>query len=176
VLVALIAALLWFKLRKTDASGPQAPVIQSMTAPKPPPPAFDLPPPPPPEDAGSDAEADSGQRKPSLGPVNVCAMKCEGTSTGALDSALRGAAGASRGCYERALRTNSMLQGRVTVAVRVGPNGSVCSASIAQDSLHSSEVTSCVLGLFRGRPFPPPAGGSCVDASIPISFTPQEKK
>ena len=176
ILVAIIAVVLWFKFRKTEEPA-LPPVIQSAPANTPPPAPFDLPPPPPEEDAAAEAGADATAKRPT-GPLGggACNSPCQGSDTPALSSALRGTAGAARGCYERALRTNSMLQGRLRVAVRVGSNGSVCSASITEDALHSPEVSSCVLGLFRGKPFPPPSGGSCLDVNIPVSFTPQEGK
>jgi outer membrane biosynthesis protein TonB len=176
VLVVIIAGVLWFKFRKTEAPPPPPPVIMSAPTSTITMPAFDLPPPPPEEVEAGPAEADSGPKRVA-GPANAnCASPCQGTDSAALSSALRGAAGSARGCYERALRTNSMLQGRIKVGVRVGANGSICSASLLEDSLHSAEVTSCVLGLFRGKPFPAPSGGSCVDVTIPVSFTPQEGK
>lgn len=173
VLVGIIGAVLWFKFR---GNAPPPPVLPTATVTQTtPPPAFDLPPPPPVE--ATDGGDEAGTKKPvAAAGGGTCGSPCQGTETPALVSALRGAAGAARGCYERALRTNSMLQGRLRVAVRVGGNGTVCSASIAEDGLHSAEVSSCVLGLFRGRPFPAPGGGSCVDATVPLSFTPQEGK
>jgi len=176
LLVVVIAIVLWFKFRKNDLQPQPLAVVTSAPVNTVQAPAFDLPPPPE-LDAGGDADNDSGARRPTGNAAGgLCASPCQGTDTPALSSALRGAAGSSRGCYERALRTNSMLQGRLKIGVRVASNGTVCSASVVEDGLHSSEVSSCVLGLFRGRPFPAPAGGSCVDVTIPVSFTPQEGK
>jgi outer membrane biosynthesis protein TonB len=176
LLVVVIAVVLWFKFRKAEATVQQPTVVKSAPTQQVAAPDFDLPPPPS-VDAASDADPDAASRRVQpTGGGNVCSGPCQGTDTPALSSALRGAAGSARGCYERALRTNSMLQGRLKIAVRVGPSGNVCSASVVEDSLRSAEVSSCVLGLFRGRPFPPPAGGSCVDVTIPVSFTPQEGK
>jgi len=175
VLALIIVFVLYFKLRPQQA--PPAPVVvPSAPATTAPAPAFDLPPPPPVEDAGSDA--DDGGKRVAAGGVSggLCNSQCAGTDNPALSSALRAAAGSARGCYERALRTNSMLQGRLRIGVRVASNGTVCSASLVEDTLHSAEVSGCVLGLFRGKPFPAPSGGSCVDVTIPVSFTPQEGK
>ena len=83
--------------------------------------------------------------------------------------ALRAKAQSATGCYQRALRT-SEVSGSMTVSVQVGPSGSVCSASIVNDSVHSAEVSTCVLSRFRGQTFPPPTEG-CVTVGIPISFT-----
>jgi hypothetical protein len=58
----------------------------------------------------------------------------------------------------------------MTVSVQVGSSGAVCGASIANDSVNSGEISSCVLGRFRGRTFPPPESG-CVVVNIPIAFT-----
>jgi hypothetical protein len=58
----------------------------------------------------------------------------------------------------------------MTVSVQVGLSGQVCNASLTNDSVHSNEITTCVLGRFRGQTFPPPTGG-CVTVNIPISFT-----
>jgi TonB family protein len=66
-----------------------------------------------------------------------------------------------------------MLQGKLMVSVKVDPNGNVCSASISQDGVHSNEVNSCVIGMFRGARFPPPSGG-CVEVNVPMSFVPRE--
>ena len=58
----------------------------------------------------------------------------------------------------------------MTVSVQVGSNGTACGTSIVNDSVHSSEVSSCVLGRFRGQSFPPPTSG-CVTLNVPINFT-----
>jgi TonB family protein len=154
-------------------------VTASVSAPPPPPQMQFAPPPPPPidePDAGSDAGAKPVAKGPAGagtgtgGPVapGPCG-KCEGQSNGALNSALTGKARSAQGCYNRALRT-SEVSGSMTVSVQVSATGAVCGASLANDSVHSSEVASCVLGRFRGQSFPPPTGG-CVTVNIPISFT-----
>lgn len=175
VLVLLIVGLVWFKFSRKDPPV-QPPVIQSVTQNNtPPPPVFDIPAPPEIE-AGLDAEADA--KKPAVGTTGatLCSNPCTGNVPPALRSALSSTAGAARGCYERALRTNSMLQGRMMVAVRVASNGNVCSASVVQDSVGSPQVSSCVGGLFRGKRFPPVTGGRCADVQVPLSFKPREKK
>ena len=131
-------------------------------------------PPPVEEDAGA-ADAGTKVATGGGGASGPCAGSCTGTAGGDLASAVRGAAGGARGCYERALRQNSGLQGRLTVRLRVDPGGTVCGASIGRDEIHAAEVSSCVLGIFRGRKFPAPQGG-CVDMDVPLSFTPKDAK
>ena len=136
--------------------------------------AMFAPPPPPKLDDDADAGADAGKAptKSSSGGGAVspgpCGGACSGGGTPALRSALSAKAGSARGCYQRALRT-SEVSGSMTVRVQVGPSGQVCSASLTNDTVHSNEVSSCVLGRFRGSSFPAP--GECTTVDIPISFT-----
>jgi hypothetical protein len=58
------------------------------------------------------------------------------------------------------------------VSVRVGTTGAVCSANITQNELGDPGVASCVAQIFRGASFAPPTGG-CVEAQVPIKFSPQ---
>jgi TonB family protein len=80
----------------------------------------------------------------------------------------------AQGCYERALRQNSTLQGRLMIRVRVGPRGEVCAASVASDSLGDQGVSSCVLQKFQATTFPAPVNG-CVDIQVPLRFEPKLK-
>ncbi len=149
----------------TASAPPQQEVAAPLYAPPPPPKLEDLP------DAGADAgpppaKTTVGSGTPAPGP---CAGTCTGSATGALQSALTGTARSAQGCYNRALRT-SEVSGSLTVSVQVGPSGQVCSASIGNDSVHSNEISSCVLGRFRSQSFPAPSGG-CVTVNIPITFT-----
>jgi len=174
VLVLLIVGLVWFKFSRKEPPT-QPPVIQSMTLENtPPPPILDIPAPPEIE-AGPDGGPDAGKKVGPSGP-SLCAGPCNGNAPPSLRSALSSTAGAARGCYERALRTNSMLEGRMMVAIRVASNGNVCSASVVQDSVGSPQVTSCVTSLFSGKRFPPVTDGRCADVQVPLSFKPRENK
>jgi outer membrane biosynthesis protein TonB len=101
-----------------------------------------------------------------------CAGTCSGEEPSSLRSVLAGRAAQARRCYERALMQNNMLQGRMQISVRIGPNGSVCSANLTQNELDPG-VGNCVLGIFRSTTFPAPKGG-CVDASVPLRFEPKK--
>jgi hypothetical protein len=173
-----IGLFVWKK--STPAAVTQQTVTATQTAPPPPaePPRLFAPPPPPKLEELPDAGVDAGKAAPkgTGGPSSAgaghggpCGSPCKGESTGALSAALQGRAGSARACYQRALRT-SEVSGSMTVSVQIGPSGQVCSASVTKDTIHSGEVTSCVLGRFRGQSFPPPSGG-CIVANIPISFT-----
>jgi hypothetical protein len=77
----------------------------------------------------------------------------------------------AKNCYNAALRSNPTLQGKVGVKVRVGPNGSTCSANIISDTLGDASVTSCIVQKFKGGGYPKPLNG-CADFEIPLSFVP----
>jgi TonB family protein len=176
--LALIGAAIGLYFWKRPAPPSVTPQSVSATATVPTveaPVAMYAPPPPPKLDDEPDAGLDAGKAPAAKGPAAAggtapgpCGV-CTGAATGALSSALRGRAQSAQGCYNRALRT-SEVSGSMTVSVQVGPSGQVCSASLANDSVHSNEISSCVLGRFRGQTFPPPSGG-CVTVNIPISFT-----
>lgn len=176
VLAALMAGLLYWKLRPEPAAPVStvtsaAPVEARPVEPAP----LHAPPPPPPIEEVADAGADAGKVASSPSPQGTgskgpCSAKCgDGSLSPALDSAITGLARSAQGCYNRALRT-SEVSGKLTVSVQVGSNGAVCGASIVNDTVNSGEIASCVLGRFRGKSLPPPQGG-CVVVNVPINFT-----
>jgi hypothetical protein len=169
VLICAIGAIICWKL-KPEPVRPTLPAVAARaTAPaltEPPPP-----PPPPEEDAGP-APAKTA---PATTAASGACSNCKGTASPALQSALSARAAASRPCYERALRVNAALTGKMLVSVRVDPTGLVCNVGIAQDGVHSAEVSTCVMGMFRNSRFPAPTGG-CVDVNVPMSFVPKEGK
>ncbi len=176
LLIAAAVALFWWKQSSSRPATPQAASATATVAPKPEAPVtLFAPPPPPKDDTDADAGVDAGQAPvktsgggaPSGPGPGPCGSNCTGQATSALSSALRGRARV-QGCYNRALRT-SEISGSMTVSVQIGPSGQVCAASLANDSVHSNEIATCVLNRFRGQTFPPPSGG-CVTVNIPIAF------
>ncbi len=170
VLLLLAFGLYRWKASQADNTTPQiTTVVASATQNDVP--VLDAPPPPPKIEEVEDAGPDAGSTAPKVatgGGSGGCGGKCDNPASPALQSALRGAAQSAQGCYQRALRT-SEASGSMTVSVQVGPGGSVCSAGISVDNVHSNEVTQCVLGRFRGRQFPSPGNG-CSTVNIPINF------
>jgi hypothetical protein len=98
-----------------------------------------------------------------------CGGTCNGRADGQLKAALAQVGASARSCYNNALRTNSTLSGKLTVSLRVAPNGSACSARTSVDTLHEASVTSCILQKFRSAKYPKPSGG-CVDGEVPINL------
>ena len=94
---------------------------------------------------------------------------------GALDPALvskevRARIGAVKACYERALKRNPNLSGKVKVRWTITAAGTVSGVDISDDSMGDSEVASCIKQLVARWRFPAPAGGS-VEVEFPFVFT-----
>lgn len=171
MLLAMGGLIVW----KLTSSEPTEIVEQKTLTPPPEeaPPVLDAaPPPPPPEEELAPTEnAPAPEKKvASTGGGNTgCSGVCEGTLSAEGQSALRAKGGQARGCYNRALRQDATLTGKMTLSVRIGPTGNVCSASVIEDSLNDPAVATCVTQMFRSGKFPPPQGG-CAQVNVPLNF------
>lgn len=178
VLLLAAAGLVFWKLQ----SGHEPEIIVEPAAPKSDsqeePPVFENAPPPPPteeevaEEDKKDTEKTTTKPKVAMGPSG-CSGSCTGAPTAELTTALSTRAGSSRTCYNTALRRNATLEGKMTVAVRVSPSGSVCSASVTSNTSGDAALAACVVSKFRAAQFPAPKGG-CMDAAVPLNFTPKK--
>ncbi|MEK6556389.1 MAG: AgmX/PglI C-terminal domain-containing protein, partial [Bdellovibrionota bacterium] len=73
-------------------------------------------------------------------------------------------------CYEKAIQSQPNLKGRVAVKFIVSPSGSVSVANIAQSSVNSSKIESCILSKLRAWKFPRPKGNVAVNVVYPFAF------
>ena len=156
VLAALAGALFVWKrsMREPTALPLLSTAVSAAITSRPEAPVFAPPPPPKLDDepiAASDGDAGKVKSTGPSGP-GPCGNSCAGQATGALQSALTSHARSAQGCYNRALR-NSEVSGKLRVSVQVGQGGQVCSASIVEDTVHSTEVSSCVRVALSGRRF-----------------------
>lgn len=78
--------------------------------------------------------------------------------------------GAITGCYERALRRDPNLKGKVVIQFTVSGTGKVSSAKATTNEL-TPEVGACIEDSFMRFRFPPPEGGS-LTMEAPFFFTP----
>jgi hypothetical protein len=76
-------------------------------------------------------------------------------------------------CYERELRHNRTLAGRITISFTIGGGGRVVQSASANDTMGSSVVASCIASEFRRMRFDEPAGGN-VSFSYPFIFRPAQ--
>jgi hypothetical protein len=78
-----------------------------------------------------------------------------------------------RVCYEQGLGRDAHLQGRVTVKLVIGRDGTVTSANQADGTtMPDVRVIECVLQEYRQVVFPKPEGGT-VTVIYPIAFSPE---
>jgi hypothetical protein len=176
VLLVLAAGLVFWKLQSgelTEMETVEAVSPIATVAPKAKPALNNAPPPPPTAEEVADPEElnvpSERVRAPSQAKDN-CDGDCDGNVTPTLQSALAQRARSARGCYEKALRRNSTLQGKMTVTVRVSQSGRTCSAEVTASTLGDPSVEACVVSKFRTGGLPP-AQGDCVNAAVPINFT-----
>jgi TonB family protein len=123
--------------------------------------------------AGSIAGGDTGAGSTEKRITGI--VKSEAPAVdGALDPSLvskevRTRIGAIKACYERALKRNPNLSGKVKVRWTITAAGTVSAVEIEEDSMGDSEVSSCIKGLVARWRFPAPSGGS-VDVVYPFVF------
>jgi outer membrane biosynthesis protein TonB len=72
-------------------------------------------------------------------------------------------------CYERALKRNPDLKGKVTIKFTIGPTGAVVEISAPGNTTGDSEVAACIVSRVRGFRFPKPKPeGSSVTVEYPF--------
>lgn len=170
MLLAMGGLLYWKFSGKDGSPQPSIPLPSATAAPQ----LEEAPPPPPPIEPDAGKKPEPEKKKVVASGGGGCGS-CGGEVPPQLKSALASAANSARGCYERALRQNAMLQGKMLVSVKIGSHGNSCGANMVSDSLGDPSVASCVLQKFRAGQFPPPKGG-CAEVNVPISFIPKTAK
>lgn len=82
---------------------------------------------------------------------------------------VRSRLGAVKACYERALKRNPSLSGKIVIHWTITAAGTVSGVDVENDTMGDSEVASCIKSLIARWRFPAPSGGS-VDVSFPFVF------
>ncbi|MDE0881735.1 MAG: AgmX/PglI C-terminal domain-containing protein [Myxococcota bacterium] len=75
---------------------------------------------------------------------------------------------AFQACYERELKRNPSLKGKLVLEVTVGENGRVADIFVADNALNNA-VANCIKGKMRSIRFPKPTGGEAT-FSYPFIF------
>lgn len=92
--------------------------------------------------------------------------------TADLKKVFRKHSGQTQKCYERALKKNPNLAGKVLLELTIGRDGSVSSVTAQGDTLQSNQVNSCLEKLAQGWSFPSPSGGPA-RVRKPYTFSPK---
>ena len=69
-----------------------------------------------------------------------------------------------KACYERRLKVNSFLEGKLDLNIAISPSGKVAAVTVNSDSVRDAEMLSCVRTTIRSWEFPKPQGGRVVIA------------
>lgn len=169
LLLLLVGGLVVWKLGQKDPQ-PVVTVVEAGPPPKAPhPDEDDIPPPPPIEDASVE---DTGAKKPvqSGNSLGCDAPKCKGSLSSDLETAIAFRGKQAHRCYDNALAGDPNLQGKMTIALKIGASGAVCGASVASNDLGSPAVAQCVANYYRNGSFPAPKGGCSVELNVPLNF------
>ncbi len=87
-----------------------------------------------------------------------------------VESLVRGQLGGITSCYERALRNNPTLSGRVDARFTLSDSGRASVVEVRGLS-EAPEVGTCIAAAIRRLAFPPPAGGTGA-FTFPFTFAP----
>ncbi len=82
---------------------------------------------------------------------------------------VRSRLGAIKACYERALKRNPNLSGKIVIRWTITPAGTVSGVDVENDTMGDNEVSGCIKSLIARWRFPAPAGGS-VEVAYPFVF------
>lgn len=109
--------------------------------------------------------------------TKVAAVKTQAPQVdGSLDSAaiakvVRRRIRSLQDCYERELKRDPSLSGKIEVEFTIGEDGRIEEAAISNNAMGSDAVGSCIVSRVRRWRFPAPDGGS-VTVNYPFIFTP----
>ena len=78
--------------------------------------------------------------------------------------------GQVRACYERALKADPALRGRIVVDWKVAPSGDVSRAAIGSDDIGSAELQTCIIDTIKTWTFP--EAGKSTPVSFPFTLKP----
>jgi hypothetical protein len=171
LLLGIIAILFWRNGSKEPAPPPSPAAAAPTAAETAPanPKIDDVPPPPPVEEK---PESGAGGPKVIYVQAGGCDGKCGGAPPPELAQALQVRGAQARRCYNEALARDSSLRGHVSLAVRIGTAGNVCSVNVASNDMGTPAVANCAARILGAGSYPTPRGG-CVDATVPLAFVPQ---
>jgi hypothetical protein len=105
--------------------------------------------------------------------TDECSHECTGAGSPDLVPAIRERASEARLCYDRALRENPRLAGKVQLRIRIAPAGAVCGVKIEKDTLGSPWMARCLEELFK-IPFRAAPADGCVETVVPLAFESRE--
>ncbi len=98
------------------------------------------------------------------------AITMGGIDKSEIDKVIKRHMNSIRYCYSRELTKTPSLAGKISVKFIIAKDGSVSSSTIAQSSMGSPAVESCLTGRFLRMQFPPLKGGGIAVVKYPLVF------
>jgi hypothetical protein len=113
-------------------------------------------------DLGEKREVAAKPAEVGTGPVEVDSSEVD---KGALTKFIKARLGAIRSCYEKELKRNPNLKGKITVGFTIQPNGRTSDIEIEENTLGNDTVASCIKTVVRGwtLPFKP-------EDAVPVTY------
>jgi TonB family protein len=131
-------------------------------------------------DAGSVAAPERPRKKGKPEPPAKCELPPSayvsglGIWRGGARRVIQRRIGQIRNCYERSLRYEPELTGRVTVEFTVSGSGKVTKAKVASTTLDHKTTEDCVVKVIERTTFPQTPCGSETKYSYPFQFVPPD--
>jgi TonB family protein len=106
------------------------------------------------------------------GAISAMAPEVDGSlDSGKIASVVKSRIRSVQDCYEKELKKNPKLGGKITIRFTIGEDGKVSEARTESDSMGNPAVADCILSRLRHWRFPKPEGGN-VTVSYPFVFAP----
>jgi TonB family protein len=104
--------------------------------------------------------------------IKTEAPEVDGSLEGAdIARVVKGRISSIKECYERELKRNPQLAGKIVVRFTIDEEGKVTNAALEENTVSDKSVGACVVSRFERFRFPKPEGGS-VTVSYPFIFAP----
>lgn len=78
-----------------------------------------------------------------------------------------------RACYEKELKVNNLLRGKVTTQILINTDGSVANVRFLSDTVGSPMMKTCIRKEIISWKFPKPVGGRA-EVQFPFRFEPKQ--
>jgi Ca-activated chloride channel homolog len=111
-----------------------------------------------------------GKGRGSVGTVQGAPIILGSIDRSSIGAVIKRNVGKFKTCYERELKTDPTLSGRVEVKFSIAPDGAVAVATIKNSTLGSPVVEQCMVKHFKRLTFPAPVGGGHVVVTYPFVF------
>lgn len=123
--------------------------------------------------SGSGKVGLSEKSEARVGNVQSAAPEVDGGSLdpGAIAKVVKSRLTAVKECYERELKRNPQLAGKVVIRFTIEDDGRVSNVAVEEQTLGDPNVGSCIVSRFERFRFPKPDGGA-VTVSYPFIFSP----